>query len=179
MTDRVELATEVVELGVEKLRTMHNMQELQSLFCRIVKAPTAPKFSDKGAAAKRVVQMAQEVLKTADPVPVPELNEVFGVSVVKDKKRGRPKNKPREYFFTEGNDKAPRLAAQAVALVDHMLDWAPDQWIPEEQVRHFVLEAALNGALNTKQDPWRIFQYYRAQLISKGFCRMRNVADEG
>lgn len=170
MTERQELATEVVELGVEKLRSMHNMQELQSLFCRIVKAPVAPKFSDKKAAAKRVVQMAEEVLKSAPQAEHPP---------TKEKKRGRPKNKPREYYFTEGNDKPPRLAAQAIAIVDHMLEWAPEQWIPEEQVRHFVLEAALNGALETKQDPWRIFQYYRAQLISKGFCRMRNVADEG
>lgn len=179
MSERYELAKAVLGQDTDEMIKQHSMNELSTLFCKIVKAPTAPKFSDKKAAVKRIKQMAEEVVKAGDPVPVPELNEVFGVSKSKEKKPGRPKNKPREYFFTEGSDKAPRLAGQAIALVDHMLDWAPDQWIPEEQVRHFVLEAALNGALNTKQDPWRIFQYYRAQLINKGFCRMRNVADEG
>lgn len=34
-------------------------------------------------------------------------------------------------------------------------------------------KAAESGKLVTKQDPWRIFQYYRAQLISLGVIKMK------
>jgi len=173
MSERYELAKAVLGQDTDELIKQHSMQELSALFCRIVKAPTAPKFSDKKAAVKRIKQMAEEVVKAADPVPVPELNAIFTEPT--KKKAGRPRNKPREYLFQEAEDKAPRLAAQAYAIIDHLLEWSNGEWLSEDQVRHFVIEASLNGDLTTKQSPWRIFQYYRAQMISRGFLRMRNV----
>lgn len=42
--------------------------------------------------------------------------------------------------------------------------------IPEKDVQEYVLKE--QARLKTRQDPWRIFQYYRPQLIKDGFIRL-------
>lgn len=41
----------------------------------------------------------------------------------------------------------------------------------EEQFRNALMTAQDQGQLKTKQDPWRIFQYYRAQLVKHGMIK--------
>lgn len=65
-----------------------------------------------------------------------------------------------------------RLTPQAAALVDLI-----DEWVTTRSAPYFTeaeLEGLLNlraGELHTRQDPWRIFQYYRGRLITSGFLR--------
>ena len=174
MSERYELAKAVLGQDTDELIKQHSMQELSALFCKVVKAPTAPKFSDKKAAVKRIKQMAEEVVKAADPVPVPELNAIFTEPT--KKKAGRPRNKPREYFFaSSGAREEPKLAQQALSIVDAVTYEHSDVWLSETDVRMVIEKAADEGVLQTKQSPWRIFQYYRAQLIQRDYVRMRNV----
>jgi hypothetical protein len=42
--------------------------------------------------------------------------------------------------------------------------------VPEKDFNAYVVEQS--ARLNTRQDPWRIFQYYRPQLIQGGFIRL-------
>lgn len=42
--------------------------------------------------------------------------------------------------------------------------------VPEKEVQAYVLEQQIR--LKTRQDPWRIFQYYRPTLIQNGFIRL-------
>ena len=177
MSERYELAKAVLGQDTDELIKQHSMQELSALFCKVVKSPTAPKFSDKKAAVKRIKQMAEEVVKAGDPVPVPELNAVFGLSKpAAQKKAGRPKNKPLEYFFgSAGAKEEPKLAQQALSIVDAVTYEHSDVWLSESDVRMIIEKASDDGVLQTKQSPWRIFQYYRAQLIQRDYVRMRNV----
>ena len=45
----------------------------------------------------------------------------------------------------------------------------PGPTVTEEEMRQVVAKRA--GELHTKQDPWRIFQYYRPQLMKLGIIR--------
>ena len=47
----------------------------------------------------------------------------------------------------------------------------------ETELKNFVQKLADDGKLKTGQKPWRIFQYYRAQMINAGICKMSNVED--
>jgi hypothetical protein len=65
-----------------------------------------------------------------------------------------------------------RLTPQACALVDLIAEW-----VTTRDTKAFT-EAELEGlltlrkdVLRTRQDPWRIFQYYRGKLIGAGFLR--------
>ena len=169
MSERYELAKAVLAQDPDELVKQHSMVELTSLFCNIVKCPTAPKFSDKKAAVKRIKQMAEEVVKTQAPV-------IEAPKPAEKKKAGRPRNKPREYFFASaGGRTEPKLAQQALSIVDAVTYEHSDIWLSETDVRMIIEKAADEGVLQTKQSPWRIFQYYRAQLIQRDYVRMRNV----
>lgn len=175
--DRFELASQCLSKGVEQLAKGHSMQELQAMFCQLVKAPQAPKFSDKTAAAKRVVVMAQEVEKSAPAlVGVPELNEIFqpdsGVKLKVVRARGRPKAGPRTYTFMQSTHKhCDLLPKQAMAIVQH---FPKDMPISSAEVEDRIKTIAADGRLKTKQDPIRIFLYYRAKMISYGWLRMQH-----
>ena len=166
MTDRLSRAQQVIDDGLEHLKTKYSMRELQNLFCTIVNTPQAPKFSDKTAAAKRVIKMAQEVVVNDGPEDyIPEEPKVI-------KTKGRPKTKPREYIFSHRDDSL--LPKQASDIVKHI---ELDVWIDETSLVTQVNDLAESGKLQTKQKPWRIFQYYRAKMINQGIVKMRNVAD--
>ena len=42
----------------------------------------------------------------------------------------------------------------------------------EPELKQVIHAAARSGALKTKQDPWRIFQYYRSHLLNAGILRL-------
>lgn len=65
-----------------------------------------------------------------------------------------------------------RMAPQACALVDILHKGLLDRKEPvytEEELQGLL--EMFKGDLHTKQDSWRIFQYYRGTLIAKGFLR--------
>ena len=48
----------------------------------------------------------------------------------------------------------------------------------ESELKSLINELAESGKLKTRQNPWRIFQYYRANMISAGICKMSNSAED-
>lgn len=70
-----------------------------------------------------------------------------------------------------------RLPPQACALLDILVEamQAKDEPVFTEGELQALIEQK-KELLNTKQDPWRIFQYYRGKLISVGFLRFHRGA---
>lgn len=141
---------------IEELR-VYSMQDLCSLYSKMTKTH-APKFSDKGAAAKRILPMLEQ--KRAEKKPVT-------VNVLGSKVRGRPAGQlaNRIYHFDfDVYDKYRRhLSPQARQILDQL----------EEST---YTEAELQQAIKvkTKQDPWRIFQYYRPKMVGLKVLKMEN-----
>jgi hypothetical protein len=73
-----------------------------------------------------------------------------------------------------------RMPPQACALVDliHDLTKLPERPVGKENIfKEEELQGYINlrrDQLHTKQDPWRIFQYYRGKLIVSGFLRFHH-----
>lgn len=156
---------------LDELR-QYSMMDLTALYSRITKTH-APKFSDKGAAAKRILPMLEQ--KRAETkltvVPAPK----FSVHPTPDggaiiKVRGRPAGQldQRIYVFNfdQFNLKYKQLAPQARMILRSLEDRGIMR-ISEQDLKVAV-------QVKTKQDPWRIFQYYRPKMISTGIVRMEN-----
>ena len=132
-----------------------SMQDLSSLYSKMTKTH-CPKFSDKTAAAKRILPMLEQ--KRAEQEPV-------------SKVRGRPKGQLSSRFYHFNFDK----------FFDRERDFAPQarQIIRALSAKNVetVTEAELIALIDvkTKQNPWRIFQYYRPQLINRGVLRLENA----
>lgn len=167
---------------VDELRK-YSMQELSSLYSKIVKAH-APKFSDKGVAAKRILPLLEQkrrefeifpgTKKQLDSLTIRGEPKLVFVDPPKDlskiiKVRGRPKGQlaNRIYHFDfDAYDKNRReLAPQARQIIDQL------------EVDTYT-EAELQQAIKvrTKQDPWRIFQYYRPKLLALKLLRVENAS---
>jgi hypothetical protein len=169
MIDRVQLSEETLQKTDDQLKMMSGA-DLASLFCQIVKAPTAPKFADKKSAIKRIRQMAQQV--------VSDKQTLIDTSKLLDKKQsskvGRPLASKKVYTFLSGysEDNFKRLPKQAKAIIKAI---DPDVKIPEAELKGHIMTLAKDNVLTTKQDPWRIFQYYRAAMINSSMLRMNNA----
>jgi len=168
MNERYEQAQKAIEAGVNTLKQF-SMNEIKALYCTIVKAPQAPKFSDKTAAAKRVIQMAEEVIKSQ---PEQQADKPT------NKKAGRPKQGPREYMFLSeaSEEHVEDIAKQAQVIHQNAVH---NEWILESTLQSMVENLKVSGVLQTKQSSWRIFQYYRSTLIGRKLLRMRNVEQNG
>ena len=65
-----------------------------------------------------------------------------------------------------------RLPPQAQALVEIIEEYVNKftvKTVLETELKTYIMEH--REKLNTQQDPWRIFQYYRGKLIASGFLR--------
>jgi hypothetical protein len=152
---------------VEELR-VYSMQDLCSLYSKMTKTH-APKFSDKGAAAKRILPMLEQKRAEQKPAltfadPPKDLSKIIKV-------RGRPSGQlaNRIYRFDfDTYDKCRRqLAPQARQIIDQL------------EVAVYT-ESELQAAVkvNTKQDPWRIFPYYRPKMIGLKILKLENPHEE-
>ena len=145
--------------------------------CNIVKAPQAPKFSDKTAAAKRILKMAEEAcvndIERSAESKVGTLTQTPPPAKI-PMKVGRPKAKAREYLFLSesSEEHVADITKQARDIHQNMVH---NEWIPESEVRIHVEAMKGEGKLITTQSSWRIFQYYRAQLINRSLLKMRNA----
>ena len=162
----IETSQSAVDKGLDGLKLLP-MTELRSMFCNIVKAPDAPKFSDKTAAATRILKLANEVLSK-------NMEQSAEASKPAATKAGRPKAKPREYMFLSesSEEHVADITKQARDIHQNMVH---NEWIPESEVRIHVEAMKGEGKLITTQSSWCIFQYYRAQLINRSLLKMRNA----
>lgn len=118
--------------------------------------------------------------------PLVKYDELIALEREGRRVRGpRPKRYKKKityrFNFDPGNEAHMRiymrLPPQACAVIDLLeeLKGLPDR--PTDRANIFTEEelqgffALRQDALHTKQDPWRIFQYYRAKLITSGFLR--------
>ncbi len=65
----------------------------------------------------------------------------------------------------EGQLKTPQAKACLKLLREIVATQGDAGYVTEEVLKQYVIEKA--SELKTRQDPWRIFQYYRPQLISE------------
>ena len=91
------------------------------------------------------------------------------------KKAGRPKAPARVYTFGFSKDDAiannwEGLPKQAISILSNLSGDLTN--IPESDLKDQVSQLAADGTLSTKQDPWRIFQYYRSKMINHGYVTM-------
>lgn len=163
MSTSIETSMIAVDRGLDGLKNM-SMADLRGMFCMIVKAPDAPKFSDKTAAATRILKLANEVLA----------KNMEQTAETKTTKAGRPKAKPREYMFIseQSEEHVADIAKQAQCIHQNMVH---GQWITEADTRAAVEQLKADGKLQTTQSSWRIFQYYRATMINRSLLKMRNA----
>jgi hypothetical protein len=166
MSTSIETSIIAVDRGLDGLKNM-SMADLRGMFCMIVKAPDAPKFSDKTAAATRILKLANEVLAK-------NMEQTAEASKPAATKVGRPKAKAREYLFLSesSEEHVADITKQARDIHQNMVH---NEWIPESEVRIHVEAMKGEGKLITTQSSWRIFQYYRAQLINRSLLKMRNA----
>lgn len=59
----------------------------------------------------------------------------------------------------------PPQAMVCLSILKDALIAVDDDQITEKELQDAVVEAAKTGRLVTRQDPWRIFQYYRPELM--------------
>lgn len=62
-----------------------------------------------------------------------------------------------------------RLAPQALRIVEIILTSPEDSW-SEPELQKLIQDNSVG--LSKKQEPWKIFQYYRKALIDAGFIVM-------
>jgi hypothetical protein len=86
----------------------------------------------------------------------------------------RKKKDDRLYVYQkiENFDKAIlKLPTQAQCLARILKDEQRSKWT-EPELKAVVTKASYSKALKTRQDPWRIFQYYRNDLMDLGLVRL-------
>jgi len=138
---------------LDELR-QYSMMDLAALYSRLTKTH-APKFSDKGAAAKRILPMLQQ-----------KRQEVSKTTKVRGRPAGQLDQRIYVFNFDQFNLKYKQMAPQARMILRSLEDRGIMR-ISEQDLKVAV-------QVKTKQDPWRIFQYYRPKMISLGIIRMEN-----
>jgi hypothetical protein len=120
-----------------------------------------------------VVETVPEV--TAAPAPkgfVPNMLEILATS--KSRVKGQKLIRPGIGYTLNGANAVklvgtgitPQMKVVLLILNENLTAEKPV--ISEPDLHALIVEAAVNGSLKTKQDPWRIFQYYRTELVKTG-----------
>ena len=62
--------------------------------------------------------------------------------------------------------------------MDIILEFAfqnDQEFIAEKKLRENIDDLVVKGRLKTRQEGWKIFQFYRAKMINEGWLKMRYV----
>lgn len=101
------------------------------------------------------------------------------LEVLKQQPKGKAKRekgqpRPDVYYVLRGVP-SQGVPPQAIACA-RILSAASDvNHITEAEAMKLIDDAAVAGKLKTTQEPWRIFQYYRARLIEADYLQMKNL----
>ncbi len=151
-------------ITIEELTTLH-------VTC-FDKQPTKQELKDK-------VELSVKVWMRLCETALNRLEEGDGTVKAPGERKTAAKlqNRGYEVLKTKVPDdlKLPPQAKTCMEFFAELVSTAPASQdsivtIPETQFKDYVMANA--ARLNTRQDPWRIFQYYRAVLISSGFIRL-------
>lgn len=153
---------------IDELRQF-SMQDLCALYSKITKTH-APKFSDKGAAAKRILPMLDQKRAEASRLVFTDPPANVGSLIKVKRGRGRPAgqtlNRTYVFDFAVYQNNVRRMAPQAIQILDALVNLGQTTYT-ETELQQVV-------KVKTKQDPWRIFQYYRPKMISCRILRLEN-----
>ena len=83
----------------------------------------------------------------------------------------------RIYSFNIPSELDSKLTPQIKQILGGISESGNSEF-QESELKSLINELAESGKLKTKQNPWRIFQYYRANMISAGICKMSNSAED-
>lgn len=186
----LELAESLMLKNADDLKKL-TMQDLEKYWVDLV-GTTAPKWSSKQVAADRILKEATNTFMSAGPGTIPvdfgTLTQVLPPAVIPmkvskgtvSKTIGRPPANKKVYTFIidvagaplsdKTSDSFKRLPKQAKVILQNI---KPGDY-PEKELHIHVMALHANGKLTTKQDPWRIFQYYRSSMIQGNFLTMKN-----
>ena len=139
------------------------MKDLKGLWSALMGGQTAPKFGDKDEAVQQLQDLAADPSSLPEPAPAK--------AKAKGKGKGRPPAKAVEFWFNpeRGTDKVANQAEVIYRAVEK------DVWIPEATLREQIEQLKQDGTLVTRQDSWRIFQYYRPTLNGFGVLKIRTA----
>ena len=125
--------------------------------------------------AKQTKQQLEQVLldqiaKLVEKVDALEQKQSQPVVVVARKREiGQPR--PEVYYVLQGVP-TKDLPPQALACARILATAKDTRHIPESEAMALIEVGKQSGRLKTSQPSWRIFQYYRAKLISGDFLLM-------
>lgn len=83
----------------------------------------------------------------------------------------------RIYSFNIPSELDSKLTPQIKQILGGISESGNSEF-QESELKSLINELAESGKLKTRQNPWRIFQYYRANMISAGICKMSNSAED-
>ena len=83
----------------------------------------------------------------------------------------------RIYSFDIPSELDSKMTPQIVQILGGISESGNSE-LQESELKTLINELAESGKLKTRQNPWRIFQYYRANMISAGICKMSNSAED-
>tara|TARA_R100000742_G_scaffold3756_1_gene895 strand:+ start:210 stop:506 length:297 start_codon:yes stop_codon:yes gene_type:complete len=79
----------------------------------------------------------------------------------------------RIYSFVIPSEFDSKMTPQIKQILEGISESGNSEF-QESELKNLINELAESGKLKTRQSPWRIFQYYRANMISAGICKMSN-----
>jgi hypothetical protein len=151
--------------SVEELKKF-SMQELSSLYSKMTKTH-CPKFSDKTVAAKRILPMLEQKRTESKLIFVDPPKDLSKIIKVRGRPKGQLSSRLYHFNFDKFYDRERDFAPQARQII---------RALAAKNISTFTeVELIPLIDVKTKQDPWRIFQYYRPQLVSRGVLRLENA----
>lgn len=78
--------------------------------------------------------------------------------------------KTRTYSISLGGDTKAKLAPQGRAILTAVLKSGKSE-ISESELNELLNTDVVKGALNTKQDPWVIWQFHRKTICDAGWMK--------
>jgi len=90
------------------------------------------------------------------------------------KRQGGRRFKKRKYIVKEDGDVNVKLSPQAIRCLEILFEGGKLEYTEEEA--HGLFDGADMG--KSKQEPWKVFQYYRKSLVDAGWIVLEKIEDK-
>lgn len=100
-------------------------------------------------------------------------NEILDKLRENSKRRGGNRAKNREYTIKTDGNAETKLSPQAITCLEILFAEKRNKMMEQEIIGLINDNAAKFG--ETKQSPWKIFQYYRKSLVNAGFIVVEKI----
>lgn len=103
-------------------------------------------------------------------------NEILDQLRQNSKKRGGNRAKNRKYTVILDGNMNVKLSPQAITCLEILFAGKVDGMMEENVIG--LIENNVEKYGDTKQSPWKIFQYYRKSLVDAGFLKVEKTDPE-